>query len=163
LVCSPKQEVKMKTYPQKPPFTQDELVAFLKEVPLARLCSTNPDGTIHIAPVYFKYDNGDIVMGTQDISRKVRNIKRNPKVTLLIDNQTPPWKGVLIYGEAGLDYEDVIAKRSSIFERYMLAENARKFAADLANTYVPVIIRVKPKRIVSFDYSKQGWLQVSPD
>lgn len=151
----------MKTYPQKPPFTQDELEAFLNEAPLARLCSTNPDGTIHIAPVYFKYDNGDIVMGTQDISRKVRNIKRNPKVTLLIDNQSPPWKGVLIYGEAELDYEDVIAKRVSIFERYMPAENARKFAVDLANNYVPVIIRVKPKRIVSYDYSKQGWLQAN--
>jgi PPOX class probable F420-dependent enzyme len=151
----------MKTYPQKPPFTQDELVAFLNEAPVARLSSMNPDGTIHIVSVYFKYDNGDIVMGTQDMTHKVRNIKRNPKVTLLIDNQSPPWKGVLIYGEAELDYEDVVAKRISIFERYMPAENARKLAADLANNYAPVIIRVKPKRIVSYDYSKQGFIQAS--
>jgi nitroimidazol reductase NimA-like FMN-containing flavoprotein (pyridoxamine 5'-phosphate oxidase superfamily) len=149
----------MKTYPQKPPFTQDELVAFLNEAPVARLSSMNPDGTIHIAAVYFKYDNGDILIGTQDVTHKVRNIKHNPNVTVLIDNQAPPWKGVLIYGEAELDYEDVVAKRISIFERYMPAENARKLAADLANSYAPVVIRVKPKRLTSYDYSKPGFIQ----
>ena len=149
----------MKSYPQKPPFTQDELTAFLNEAPIARLSSMNANGTIHIAPVYFKYDHGDIIMGTQDGTHKVRNIKRNPKVTLLIDNQTPPWKGVLIYGEAVLEYADVIAKRITIFERYMPTENARKFAEDLASTFVPVIIRVKPTHIVSYDYSKQGFIQ----
>jgi nitroimidazol reductase NimA-like FMN-containing flavoprotein (pyridoxamine 5'-phosphate oxidase superfamily) len=149
----------MKVYPQKPPFTQDELTAFLNEAPIARLSSMNANGTIHIAPVYFKYDHGGIIMGTQDGTHKVRNIKRNPKVTLLIDNQTPPWKGVLIYGEAVLDYADVIAKRITIFERYMPTENARKFAEDLASNFVPVIIRVKPTHIVSYDYSKQGFIQ----
>ncbi len=149
----------MKTYPQKPPFTQDELVAFLNEAPVARLSSMNPDGTIHIAAVYFKYDNGDILIGTQDVTHKVRNIKHNPNVTVLIDNQAPPWKGVLIYGEAELDYEDIVAKRISIFERYMPAENARKLAADLANSYTPVVIRVKPKRMTSYDYSKPGFIQ----
>lgn len=147
----------MKPYPQKPPFTQDELVAFLNEAPVARLSSLNTDGTIHIAAVYFKYDNGDILIGTQDITRKVRNIKHNPNVTVLIDNQAPPWKGVLIYGDAELDYEDVIAKRAAIFERYMPAENALKFATELASSYTPVVIRVKPRRVISYDYSKQGF------
>jgi nitroimidazol reductase NimA-like FMN-containing flavoprotein (pyridoxamine 5'-phosphate oxidase superfamily) len=151
----------MKSYPQKPPFTQDELIEFLDEAPIARLSSMNANGTIHIAPVYFKYDHGDIIMGTQVGTHKVRNIKRNPKVTLLIDNQSPPWKGVLIYGEAELDYMDVIAKRITIFERYMPTENARKFAADMASTFVPVIIRVKPTHIVSYDYSKQGFIQTT--
>jgi PPOX class probable F420-dependent enzyme len=151
----------MKPYPQMPPLTQDELVAFLNEAPVARLSSINPDGTIHIAAVYFKYDNGDILIGTQDVTHKARNIKRNPNVTLLIDNQAPPWKGVLIYGEAELDYDDVVAKRILIFERYMPAENAQKLATGLANSYAPVVIRVKPKRMTSYDYSKPGFIQTS--
>jgi PPOX class probable F420-dependent enzyme len=148
----------MKPYPQMPPLTQDELVAFLKEAPIARLSSMNPDGTIHSAPVYFKYDDGDILIGTQDVTRKVRNTKQNPNVTLLIDSETPPYRGVVIYGEAELDYEDVIAKRISIFERYMPAENAQQLAMGLANHYDPVIIRVKPKRMTSYDYSKPGFI-----
>ena len=148
----------MKPYPQMPPFTQEELVAFLNEAPIARLCTLNPDGTIHIAAVYFKYDNGDIIIGTQNMTHKVRNIENNPQVTLLIDNQAPPWKGVLIYGMAELDYEDVVAKRALIFERYRSPEDARKLAANLANNYAPVVIRVKPTRMISYDYSKPGFI-----
>jgi nitroimidazol reductase NimA-like FMN-containing flavoprotein (pyridoxamine 5'-phosphate oxidase superfamily) len=148
----------MKPYPQMPPLTQGELMAFLNEAPIARSSSINPDGTIHSAPVYFKYDNGDILIGTQEVTRKVRNTKQNPKVTVLIDNQAPPYKGVVIYGEAELDYEDVIAKRVAIFERYMPTENAQQLAGGLASTHVPVIIRVKPSRMISYDYSKQGFI-----
>ena len=146
----------MTVYPQKPPLSQDELVAFLNEAPLARLSSMNPDGTIHIASVYFKYDNGDILIGTQDISHKIRNIKNNPNVTLLIDDQEPPFRGVLIYGVAALEYEDVIAKRASIFSRYMSAEDAQSSAADLANRFQSVVIRIQPNKVISYDYSKPG-------
>ena len=148
----------MKPYPQMPPFTQDELTAFLNDAPIARLGSLNSDGTIHIAPVYFEYDNGNILIGTQDRTDKARNIKNNPQVTVLIDNQAPPWKGILIYGEAELDYEEVVAKRASIFERYKSPEDAREYATDLANNYAPVVIRVKPKHVVSYDYSKRGFI-----
>lgn len=148
----------MTAYPQKPPLTEDELVAFLNEAPLARLGSLNPDGTIHIASVYFKYDNGDILIGTQDVSHKIRNIKNNPNVTLLIDNQQAPFRGVLIYGVATLEYEDVIAKRVAIFSRYMSAEDAQNSASNLANQFLSVVVRIKPQKVTSYDYSKPGLL-----
>ena len=150
----------MRPYPQKPPLTQDELLAFLDEAPVVRLSSLNPDGTIHMAATYFKYDNGEILIGTQDITHKVRNIKHNQNVTLLIDSQNHPFRGVLIYGEATLDYEDVIPKRASIFERYMSAEEALDRASDLANQFSCVVVRIKPKRMTSYDYSKPGLISV---
>lgn len=146
----------MKPYPQKPPLAQDELVAFLNDAPIARLSSLNPDGTIHMVAAYFKYDRGDILIGTQDITHKVRNIKNNPNVSLLIDNQEHPFRGVLIYGRAVLDYEDVIAKRVSIFERYMPAEDAQEMASNLSSRFTCVVISIKPKRMTSYDYSKSG-------
>jgi PPOX class probable F420-dependent enzyme len=150
------QEAKMKPYPQKPPFNEQELFAFLNEEPVARLGTQNPDGTIHITAVYFKYDDGCILMGTQDVSHKIRNIKNNPRVTVLIDNQAPPWKAVIIYGDASLEYDNAIEKRASIFERYMPAEDARGMAAGLAQAFVPVVIRITPRQIISYDYSKEG-------
>ena len=146
----------MTAYPQKPPLTQDELVAFLNEAPLARMGSLNPDGTIHLASVYFKYDNGDILVGTQDVSHKIRNIKNNPNVTLLIDNQERPFRGVLIYGVAALEYEDVVAKRTAIFSRYMSAEDAQNSASNLVNQFPSVVVRIKPQKVTSYDYSKPG-------
>ena len=119
----------------------------------------NSDGTIHISPVYFKYTDGSIIVGTQTASRKVRNIKLNPQVSLLIDNQVPPWKGVLIYGVAELDYEDVVAKRASIFEKNSSPEQALKSAQYLCATFDSVIIHITPQRIASFDYTKEGFVE----
>ena len=87
-------------YPQMPSLTQDEIEIFLSRPLIARLGTINEDGTIHIAPIYFKYEKGEFILGTQKVSRRVRNIKRNPNVTLLIDDTNPPYKAVLIYGKA---------------------------------------------------------------
>ena len=88
------------------------------------------------------------------MSRKVRNIQRNSAVTVLIDTQAPPHKAVLIYGRAELDEQAVIAKRVAIFEKYRTREEAEALTNQLASHYEPIIIRVKPEQIVSFDYAK---------
>lgn len=149
----------MKLYPQKPPMTDAELESFLNSAPIARLGTLNPDGTIHLAALWFKYIDGEVVIGTQDNTSKIRNIKHNPNVTVLIDNEAPPFRGVLIYGQAELDYEDVLAKRIAIFEKYMPPENAREAIEGLASAFTPIVIRVKPQRISSYDYAKDGMLE----
>jgi hypothetical protein len=95
-----------------------------------------------------------IWLGTQQDSRRIKNLKKNPNVTLVVDVDQPPYKGVVIYGKAQLDYENVIAKRISIFEKYMPKANAEKLADGLASMRKPVIIRVKPSKMVSYDYGK---------
>lgn len=144
----------MLTYPQMPPFTSEELDAFLSEALIAKICTHNDDGNIHIAPLYFLYENGDILLGTQAVTRKVRNIQRNPNVTLLIDNPNRPFKGVIIYGKAEMETENIIEKRVSIFNKYMAPDGATWYASALAGKWQPAVIRVKPDQIISFDYSK---------
>ena len=149
----------MEPYPQMPPFTAVERDAFLSAPGVARLSSLNPDGTIHTVPVWFRFDGRDIVIGTQLVTRKVRNIERDPNVTVLVDNQAPPFQGVLIYGRAELDHDDVVAKRVEIFGQHMPVEHAEGLATGLASRYTPVIIRVRPDRITSWDYTKEGFIQ----
>jgi PPOX class probable F420-dependent enzyme len=152
----------MKTYPQKPPMTSDERAAFLQKAPIARLGSINADGTVHLVALWFKHEakSGDLLFGTQDMTRKVRNIKRNPKVTVLIDTEGVQPKGVLIYGHAELEYRDVMAKQAAIFERYMPREQAIKSAEEMASHHTAVIIRVRPQRLSSYDYAKEGMVAV---
>ena len=141
-------------YPQLPAMSDEELVSFLETALFARLGTMNEDGTIHITPIFFKYDNGQILMASQDPSRKIRNIKRNNHVTVLIDTTDVPFKGALIYGTAQLDYEDVISKRITIFERRLSREEGETYARRLSNKWKCVIIRITPVHIASFDYSK---------
>jgi PPOX class probable F420-dependent enzyme len=142
------------TYPQAPAMTEDEVVAFLQEAPVARLCSHNEDGTIHVAPAWFEYRDGQILIGTQKISRKARNVQRDGRVSVMVDTETPPYKGLLIYGTAEWDDEEAIAKRAAIFSRHMPPERAERMAKGMASRFEPVIIRVRPERIVSYDYAK---------
>jgi nitroimidazol reductase NimA-like FMN-containing flavoprotein (pyridoxamine 5'-phosphate oxidase superfamily) len=141
-------------YPQLPSMVNEELVTFFEQAQLARLGTINEDGTIHIAPIFFKYEDGQFLMATQDPSRKIRNIKHNNNVTILIDTTDFPYKGALVYGVAELDYEDVIRKRIAIFERRLSREESEIYARRLSGKWKCVIVRITPAHIASFDYSK---------
>ena len=90
-------------YTQSPPMSMQEAESFLREAKIARFCSLNEDGTIHAAPVWYKYENGEIIVATPPASRKARNVRRNKNVTILIDISEGGvgWpKGVIVYGRA---------------------------------------------------------------
>lgn len=97
------------------------------------------------------------------MSRKVKNIAHNQRVSLLVDTHEPMLQAVIVQGLAKLDYEDVIPKRITIFEKYIGAEDAPGLAAQLADSFAPVIIRIKPEQMITFDYSKGFGLSADPD
>ncbi|HEY5628330.1 MAG TPA: pyridoxamine 5'-phosphate oxidase family protein [Candidatus Limnocylindrales bacterium] len=148
-----------KPYPQKPPLTDEELTAFLGRMTIARLATRNPDGTVHLAPVAFKYADGVLLLGTQAVTRKARNVARDPNVTVLVDDPAMPGaKGVLIYGLATLDAEGVLATRVEILERVMPRPAAEQQVEGMARAFEPAVIRVVPTKVVSWDYEKPGFV-----
>jgi nitroimidazol reductase NimA-like FMN-containing flavoprotein (pyridoxamine 5'-phosphate oxidase superfamily) len=101
------------------------------------------------------YEGGEFIFGTQDLSRKAKNLRRDSQVTVLIDATDPVLQAVMAYENATLDYENVVSKRVKILERYYESQaEAKAFAERLAKAWKTVIIRLKPTKIVSFDYSK---------
>jgi nitroimidazol reductase NimA-like FMN-containing flavoprotein (pyridoxamine 5'-phosphate oxidase superfamily) len=141
-------------YPQMPPFNQQEAEIFLKNQHVARIGTLNDDGTVHLAPIYYKYQDGEFMLATQVASRKIRNIQRNPKVTLLVDVLTTPYQSVTAYGIASLDFENVVQKRTSIFEQFGTPEEAAKGAQYYCDKWPSLIIHIKPYRLVTVDYAK---------
>ena len=136
---------KMNNYPQMPSMATGEIETFLKEPQIATIATHNPDGSIHLAPVWFKYspETNEILFGTQDISKKIRNLKQNNNVSVQVSIDKMPAKAVLIYGTATLDYEDVIEKRVDIFSNYTSPEMARGFVEHHAQKHKPVVVRIK--------------------
>ena len=57
-------------------------------------------------------------------------------------------------GRAVVEYENVIPRRIMIFSKYMDPSEAPVLAQRLASNWKPVIIRIKPEKFISFDYSK---------
>ncbi|MEM9562925.1 MAG: PPOX class F420-dependent oxidoreductase [Actinomycetota bacterium] len=142
-------------YPQMPPLDEAEVDELLAGPHLARLSTINPDGTPHTMPIWYEWRDGQIHVSTQANQRKVANMARDPRVTVLVDTSDFPYRGVMIYGEAELDYDDAAAKRVSILERYVGGRDRAVAAADgLAAKWDPVVAHITPTRMISFDYTK---------
>jgi hypothetical protein len=105
-------------------------------------------------PVSYRYIDGQIVMASIASSRKTRNIKRNNNVTVLIDNKNA--QGILIYGKAKLEYDNIHATVVSIWETAFSAP--RDKVERLVRAYLDkvkyVVVRITPQRTVTFDYTK---------
>jgi hypothetical protein len=100
--------------------------------------------------------NGQIVVISHAPSRKTRNIKRNNDVTVLIDTQHP-LRGVLIYGKAEIDYHNVYQQAVSVMEAAagdMPKDKVQRLTQAYLDAVECVIVKVTPKRIITFDYTK---------
>jgi PPOX class probable F420-dependent enzyme len=152
-------------YTQAPPLTEVEVESLLKEARTARLCSLNRDGTIHAAPVWFRYENGQVTMITPEVSRKAKNVKRNGKVSVLIESEQSPPRAVLIYGRARLQYpssrDEFLTEATRLYEKYMPKEMAERMAQGMCQITHGVKIIVTPERIISFDYRKDTMYSTS--
>jgi len=149
------------SYTQPPPLTEDEIDTFLKEQKIAKICSLNKDGTIHVTAVWFLYKNGLIIMVTPAATRKVRNMIRNASVTVFVDNPEKA-SGVLIFGKAKLEYKYSFRDATSLYEKYMSLRQAARYAREILNVSKggAVMITVRPEHIVSFDKTKDTTLKI---
>lgn len=100
------------------------------------------------------YTDGKFIIPSATKSRKVKNIKRNNKVTLLIDTVKQPVKGVMIYGECELNFDNVREAIASVYSRGLPLEQAEKLSNGLMKLTEWVLIEVYPQKIVSFDAAK---------
>ncbi|MFW9834439.1 MAG: pyridoxamine 5'-phosphate oxidase family protein [Candidatus Thorarchaeota archaeon] len=142
------------SYTQSPPLSPDEVLEFLNSVTVARICTHNKDGTIHAAPVWFVYESGKLTFGTPVESVKAANIRRDNRVTVLVDTEGPPTRGVLIYGEAEISDENMDEIALKIFNRRMTKQRALDYREGLFKLTEWVAVTVTPKKIASYDYVK---------
>lgn len=63
------------------------------------------DGTSNVVPIWFTLDNEDnIIFNISYKSIKAKNIQRDKRVRLCVDNQNPPFSFVTIKGTADKIY-----------------------------------------------------------
>ncbi|UCD02393.1 MAG: pyridoxamine 5'-phosphate oxidase family protein [Promethearchaeota archaeon] len=149
------------SYTQSPPLTKKEIEDFCSSAKVIRICTHNEDGTIHAVPVWFNYKNGHFIIKTPEKTLKVRNLMRDNRLTLLLDKEIPPGKGVIIYGTAEVEFEEEEIKEGTTYkeglellEKYMSKEEAEKTFAGFRALTDWVTITVIPERVVSYDFAK---------
>jgi Pyridoxamine 5'-phosphate oxidase len=133
----------------------DPVVASLFEgANLARLAYTGLDGRPHVVPIWFTLLDGDIVMVTGPKASKVLALEANKAVALTIDDARPPYKVLLIEGDAALDQVEGIAPEYEGIVRRYLGPMSDAYLSQL-KIKRQVRIRVRPQSYRIFDFVRR--------
>ena len=133
----------------------DPVVSALLDGPnLARLAYAGLDARPRVVPIWFTVLDGDVVMVTGPKASKVRALEANGAVALTIDDARPPYKVLLIEGDASLEHIDGIAPEYEATTRRYLGAAADAYLAQL-RIKRQVRIRVRPRRHRIFDFVKR--------
>jgi len=60
--------------------------ALLESDVVATVVTLDPDGTPHVSSAWVGLEDGEIVIGTLDEQRKLRNLRRDPRIALAIQS-----------------------------------------------------------------------------
>ena len=110
--------------------------------------SVREDGRPHAVPTWYAIDGQDLVLTTWHASVKAANIRRDPRVTVVVQDPAPPYDYVSIDGEATLldDLDECRRIATQLGAKYMGADRAEAFGA---RNGVPgeLVVRVRPTHI----------------
>lgn len=131
----------------------DEVQAFLRApVRPALLATTRADGSPHLVPVWYELDeDGTLLFNSGESTVKGRNMARDARVALCVQDDQPPFSFVSISGTAELidDLDEVRTWATRIGGRYMGADRAAEFGARNAAPG-ELVVRVTPDRVVAY-------------
>ena len=130
-----------------------EVRAFLTGVPphTGKLATVRADGRPHLAPVWYEVDtDGTIVFNTGDSTVKGRNLRRDPRASLCVDDERPPFGFVVVEGVVELsdDPDDLRDWAARIGARYMGADRAEELGAR-NGVAGELVVRLRPERVTS--------------
>lgn len=112
--------------------TDDEWRAFVSHgTRTGKLSTVRADGRPHVAPIWFLLDGDEVVFNTGKGTVKGRNLARDGRVALCVDDDRPPFGFVVLEGRARIS-EDLGELRhwaTRIAGRYMGEERAEEFGA----------------------------------
>lgn len=121
----------------------------------AVLCSHLPDGHIHAVAMWFVVEGSELVFTTKAKSQKVRNLRRDPRATVLVESGDTysELRGVEMLGHVAIVDDPAEVRRGVA----LLADAYGAAASDLSlgeRARNRVILRFSPERVTSWDHSK---------
>jgi PPOX class probable F420-dependent enzyme len=135
-----------------------EVARFLEAGRTLHVASIGPDGAPHLVPMWYAMVDGRIAFWTYGRSQKVRNIRRDPRVTCLVEagDRYEELRGVMVKGRAVIvaDATEVRRVGCAVHQRHRgtLTDDAR--AAIDAQVPQRVAVLVDADEVVSWDHRK---------
>ena len=115
-----------------------------------KLATARENGRPHVAPIWFVLDGDTLIFTTWHKTVKAANLRRDPRVSLCVDEEVPPFAFVIVEGTATISEnpDERLYWATRIAERYMGADLAESFGRRNSVTG-ELLIRVQPTKIIA--------------
>ena len=130
--------------------TAQETEAYLDETHVANLVTLNPDGSPHVAPIWYVHRQGRLHISAGASAVKVRNIRRDARVAVSIANDSSPATYVLVEGRASVTSDGAEELLVEMYVRYQGEERGTLGAQKTREAGPSVAIHVEPSKIVTW-------------
>lgn len=140
--------------------TDAEITAFVARSRTGTMATIGPGGQPHLVAMWYGLIDGDIWLETKVKSQKLVNLKRDPKVSFLIEDgmSYDRLQGVAFEGVAEIhdDPDTIFAVGVSVWERYNgpYTDDLKPAVDAMMNKRVAV--RIAAHRVRSWDHQKLG-------
>ncbi len=141
--------------------TQEEQEQFLKDGWTIQIASVGHKGYPHLVAMWYVVDNGMVTFTTFGKSQKILNLKRNPKITAMLESGRAynELKGLVIEGTGEIDEDN--AETARIMALVGSKYNGVPVPTDTSEARLKaaskrVVVRIKPDDIYSWDHTKLG-------
>jgi PPOX class probable F420-dependent enzyme len=86
----------------QPAFDPEDIVDFIEQRHVAVLAYVRSDGRPNQVPIWYTHLDGAFHMSTTTNGLKHRAIQRNPKISLTIQDERPPYRAIIVDGTASI-------------------------------------------------------------
>jgi PPOX class probable F420-dependent enzyme len=140
------------------PLSESQVERFLQGRHIAVVTTIGASGMSLQTPVWYLFEDGVIYVRTNSLSAKVRNLRRDPRVSVCVQDEYPPYRGVTVTGTAVVQADQ--PELSSAMSRNYLGAIAGFFYMRLRTRWQieedpDTILVITPDRKRGWDYRPQ--------
>ena len=141
--------------------TPEEIEAFLRKQRTMSVATVGADGRPHVVAMWYGFIEGAPAFWTYGKSQKIVNLRRDPRLTCLIEDGHAynELRGVELVADAQLieEPQQVLAFGVQLTERYQgIQVNGAAMPAIQKSAAKRIVVRLDVKKIVSWDHRKLG-------
>ncbi|WP_381796856.1 PPOX class F420-dependent oxidoreductase [Streptomyces niveus] len=125
----------------------EKLKELLDSPVFVAIATIQPDGSPQVSPVWVKRDGDDILISTTVGRRKEENLRRDPRVTVLLQPFDAPYSYAEIRGSATLTTEGGQELIDELAVKYV-GKSYSEFNPNAAQDDERVVVRITPRKVV---------------
>ena len=132
------------------------ITEFLSGIYIASVATQNRDGSMHVVPIWYLFEDGALFLPTSPGSVKIRNVTERPVASVMVDSRGPgPLRAASAQGRAEvLDEKAAKEINQRCWARYCTpAGLADPDIGGLLASHDTVCIKVTPDHWIWFDMS----------